>query len=47
MLCTNRNNYITGIIQNNINWELYRKQRNLGTKIKKNSIETYFYERCI
>jgi len=27
------------------NWEVYRKQRNLVTKIKKNSIKTYFYER--
>ena len=27
------------------NWEVYRKQRNLVTKIKRNSIKTYFYER--
>ena len=27
------------------NWEVYRKQRNLVIKIKKNSINTYFYER--
>ena len=27
------------------NWEVYRKQWNLITKIKKNSIKTYFYER--
>jgi hypothetical protein len=25
----------------------YRQQRNLVTKIKKNSIQTYFFERCI
>lgn len=29
------------------NWENYRLQRNLVTKIKKKSIKTYFYERCI
>ena len=27
------------------NWETYRKQRNLVTKLKKNSIKTYFFER--
>ena len=27
------------------NWEVYRKQRNLVTKIKKNSIKTRCYER--
>jgi hypothetical protein len=27
------------------NWEIYRKQRNLVTKIKRDSIKTYFYER--
>jgi hypothetical protein len=27
------------------NWEVYRKQLNLVTKIKKNSIKTYFDER--
>jgi hypothetical protein len=26
------------------NWEIYRKQRNLVTKIKRDSIKTYFYE---
>jgi hypothetical protein len=26
-------------------WEIYRKQRNLVTKIKRDSIKTYFYER--
>ena len=29
------------------NWEKYRQQRNLVTKIKKKSIKTYFFERCI
>jgi hypothetical protein len=29
------------------NWEAYRKQRNLVTKLKKQSIRTYFYERCV
>ena len=29
------------------NWENYRQQRNLVTKIKKKSIKTYFFERCI
>ena len=28
------------------NWELYRKQRNLVTKLKKISMRHYFYERC-
>jgi glucan phosphoethanolaminetransferase (alkaline phosphatase superfamily) len=27
------------------NWEIYRKQRNLVTTIKRDSIKTYFYER--
>jgi hypothetical protein len=27
------------------NWETYRKQRNLVTKLKKTSIKTYFFER--
>ena len=27
------------------NWEIYRKQRNMVTKIKRDSIKTYFYER--
>jgi hypothetical protein len=27
------------------NWEIYMKQRNLVTKIKRDSIKTYFYER--
>jgi hypothetical protein len=30
-----------------INGENYRQQRNLVTKIKKRSIKTYFFERCI
>ena len=29
------------------NWEAYRKQRNLVTKLKKQSIRTYVYERCV
>ena len=29
------------------NWENYRKQRNLVTKIKKKSIRNYFMERCV
>ena len=28
------------------NWEAYRKQRNLTTNIKLNSVRTYFDERC-
>ena len=28
------------------NWELYRKQRNFVTKLKKASMRHYFYERC-
>ena len=28
------------------NWEAYRKQRNLTTKLKRLSIRTYFDERC-
>ena len=28
------------------NWEAYRKQRNLTTNIKRNSVRTYFDERC-
>ena len=31
---------------NNANWEAYRKQRNLTTKIRKDSIKNYFFERC-
>ena len=31
----------------NKNWEAYRKQRNLVTKLKKQSIRAYFYERCV
>lgn len=31
--------------RNDANWELYRKQRNLVNKIKKQSIKTYFFER--
>jgi hypothetical protein len=27
-------------------WEIYRKQRNLVNKIKKQSIRNYFIERC-
>jgi hypothetical protein len=33
--------------KSNKNWEAYRKQRNLVTKLKKQSIRTYFYERCV
>ena len=29
-----------------LNWDNYRKQRNLVTKIKKKSMRVYFYERC-
>lgn len=28
------------------NWEKYRKQRNLVTKLKRNSMQIYFFERC-
>ena len=33
--------------KSNKNWVAYRKQRNLVTKLKKQSIRTYFYERCV
>ena len=33
--------------KNKINWESYRKQRNLVTKIKKKSIRNYFVEWCV
>jgi hypothetical protein len=33
--------------KSNKNWEAYRKQRNLVTKLKNQSIRTYFYERCV
>ena len=29
-----------------LNWDNYRKQRNLVTKPKKQSMRVYFYERC-
>ena len=29
-----------------LNWDNYRKQHNLVTKIKKKSMRVYFYERC-
>ena len=29
------------------NWERYRKQRNLVTKLKKKSVKSYFLERCV
>jgi hypothetical protein len=29
-----------------IKWEKFRKQRNLVAKLKKNSMKTYFLERC-
>ena len=29
-----------------LNWDNYRRQRNLVTKIKKQSMRVYFYERC-
>ena len=28
------------------NWEMYRRQRNLVTKLKRNSISNYFQNRC-
>ena len=31
---------------NSLNWDNYRKQRNLVTKTKKQSMRVYFYERC-
>jgi hypothetical protein len=39
--------YHSKFLQNksDASWEVYRKQRNVVTKIKKNSIKTYFYER--
>jgi hypothetical protein len=33
--------------KSNKNWEAYRKQRNLVTKLKMQSVRTYFYERCV
>ena len=32
--------------RNTKTWEKFRKQRNLVTKLKKNSMKTYFLERC-
>ena len=32
--------------RNEINWELYRRQRNYVPKLKKQSIKHYFFERC-
>ena len=32
--------------KNNFNWEAYRKQRNHVTKLRKQSIRLYFFERC-
>lgn len=32
--------------KNSRNWELYRKQRNYVTKLRKQSIQLYFFERC-
>ena len=32
--------------RNKTNWELYRKQRNYVTKLRKQSIKLYFFERC-
>ena len=32
--------------KNNFNWETYRKQRNHVTKLRKQSIRLYFFERC-
>ena len=29
------------------NWERYRKQRNLVTKLKKKSVKIYLLERCV
>ena len=29
-----------------LNWDNYRKQRNRVTKVKRNSMRVYFYERC-
>ena len=28
------------------NWERYRKQRNLTSKLKRQSVRSYFYDRC-
>jgi hypothetical protein len=30
----------------NKNWEAYRKQRNFVNKLKKKSVQKYFYEKC-
>jgi hypothetical protein len=43
--------YIKTFIQytknrNTITWEKFRKQRNMVTKLKKNTMKTYFLERC-
>jgi hypothetical protein len=32
--------------KNKQNWEAYRKQRNFVNKLKKKSVQKYFYERC-
>jgi hypothetical protein len=33
--------------KSNKNWDAYRKQRNSVNKLKKQSVRTYFYERCV
>ena len=30
----------------NKNWEAYKKHRNFVNKLKKKSVQKYFYERC-
>jgi hypothetical protein len=30
-----------------VNWENYRKQRNHVNKVKKKSVQNYFFERCV
>ena len=32
--------------RNKSNWEMYRKQRNYVTKLRKQSLQLYFFERC-
>ena len=33
--------------RNSKNWEKFRQQRNLVTKLKRKSINKYFIERCV
>ena len=42
--CTLHNTFLKQ--KTNKNWEVYRKQRNFVNKLKKKSVQKYFYARC-